>query len=931
MTAIVGRERELRIGEAFVRDVAAGPTLLLIDGEAGIGKTTLWAAIAHHASATGLTVLRSQPTAAETSLTFSAFADLLATVPEAALEPLPAVQRRAIDVALFRAEPTGRVAEQGLLGAATRSVLLSLATVRPLVLAIDDLQWIDPPSAAILSYALRRIGDARVGILVAQRSGEESPIDLASLPSTVARHHVPVTPLSLAAMHHLLKDRLGTPLPRSSLVRIHDASGGRPLFALEMARMLRDRSDSRDDEPLPVPSTVREFVRRRVQALQPSTRAVLVAASAHRDPTVASVAAAVERDVADDLDIAEREQVARVHEGRVTFAHPLFAAAIYAETPAAERRDLHGRLARTVADLEERARHRALASYGPDGGVASELERAAESASARAAPLAAADLLRIALRMTPADEVDAVDKRKLALGRALKLGGDATEAAHVLEDAARSSATRRARARALLVLANVVFELDPGPRAAPLAAEALADAEDDAELMTEAHATLAAVDYDDWRQAAYHAREAKRLLADVPDPSPALESLVLYGYASAEIRDGQPLPAEAIERALELERIAPTPIVSDRLSASLGYWLFLTADDLEGGRHWMEATYRAAVEEGDEGSIPYALSHRALLEFAAGDWATAEAYARRHLAAARDAGTDSNRLDALFGLVQVLVHQGRESEARPLIDELLRDAEAAGSLWDLTKGLTALGALELARGETEAAARHLLEVEEGRNRLGDEQHRRHEGDLVEALIALGRLDAARDTVATIERRARRYRRHSRLAVAARCRALLSAAEGDLDGAITYLEEALREHELAPFPFERARTELVLGRVRRRRRERSLAKAAFESALAAFDQLGATLWAQHARAELDRVGLRRGTGTTLTEGERRVAELVASGRTVADAAAMLFVSHRTAEANLSRAYRKLGIGSRAELGAIMGGRTVPPEEGRRAAE
>ena len=238
--------------------------------------------------------------------------------------------------------------------------------------------------------------------------------------------------------------------------------------------------------------------------------------------------------------------------------------------------------------------------------------------------------------------------------------------------------------------------------------------------MTEAHATLAAVDYDDWRQATHHAREAKRLLAEVPDPSPALESFVLQGFAAAEIRDGNPWPVDAIERALELERIAPPSVVSDRLSASLGYWLFLTADDLDGGRRWMEATYAAAVEEGDEGSIPFALSHLPLLEFAAGNWAKAEECARRYLVAATDAGQDGERLGALFGLAQVLVHQGRESEARPLIEELLRDAEAAGSLWDVTKGLAALGALELSLGNAEAAVEHLSGAEEGRDRLGDE-------------------------------------------------------------------------------------------------------------------------------------------------------------------------------------------------------------------
>src|SRR5262249_1763178 len=157
---------------------------------------------------------------------------------------------------------------------------------------------------------------------------------------------------------------------------------------------------------------------------------------------------------------------------------------------------------------------------------------------------------------------------------------------------------------------------------------------------------------------------------------------------------------DLVDRALELERAAPNPVVSDRLSASLGYWLFLGADDLDGGRRWMEATYAAAVDEGDEGSIPFALSHLPLLEFAAGAWPRAEATAGRFLAASAELGQDGQRLAALFALGNVLAHQGREAEARPVIAELLRDAEASTSLWDSTKGLAALGALELSLGNT---------------------------------------------------------------------------------------------------------------------------------------------------------------------------------------------------------------------------------------
>jgi DNA-binding CsgD family transcriptional regulator len=329
----------------------------------------------------------------------------------------------------------------------------------------------------------------------------------------------------------------------------------------------------------------------------------------------------------------------------------------------------------------------------------------------------------------------------------------------------------------------------------------------------------------------------------------------------------------------------------------------------------MEATYQTVLDEGDEGSIPYALSHLPLLEFAAGNWSRAEEVARQYLAVSIELGHESQRVSALFALANVLAHQGREAEARPLIEELLRDAERAGSLWDVTKGLTALGALELSLGRSDIAADHLLRADAGWKAMRDEIHGRHEADLVEALVEAGRIDEAAEVAAAIDGRARRYGRHSRLAIAARGRGLVSAAAGQMDAAIVALEEALREHAQAPFPFDVARTQLVLGRVRRRRRERTLAKQAFDEALPTFEGLGAALWAVRTRGELERVGLRRGAGPALTEGERRVAELAATGLTNREVAAALFLSPKTVEVNLSRAYEKLGVRSRAELGAL----------------
>jgi DNA-binding NarL/FixJ family response regulator len=916
MAGIVGRDAELRVGDSFVRALADGPQVLLIEGEAGIGKTRLWAEIADRAAAAHLTVCRSQPTGAETSLTFSALGDLLEAVPETAFRDLPTAQRRAIDAALLRVEPTGDGLEQRLVGAALRTVLRAIADERPLVLALDDLQWVDAASATTLGYALRRLGGAKVGILGARRAGLASPLDLRSLPADVHLQEINLQPLSLAALHHLLKNRLGAALPRSTLVRVHEASAGHPLFAIEISRLLQDVPPIRPDQPLPVPSTVRELVSRRVRDLPTSTRELLLALASHGHPTVTGLAAALGRDISTDLEVADREDVARVDADRLAFTHPLFAAAIYADASDTQRRRTHARLARAVANVEEQARHRALAAAEPDSDVAADLERAAHAAAARAAPLAAAELLRMSLRLTPAEDPVAIDERKVALGRYLKLGGDTAEARRVLDDAVATASSQNGRARAGIVLANVLYDLDAGPRSSAVALRAIEDSSGDPELVILSHATLSAVDYSDRARAFHHAREAMRLLGEISEPDPALESMVLYVYATAEVQSGNPLPREVIDRSLELERTAPNPIVSDRLSASLGYWLLQVADDFDEGRRWMEATYAAAIEEGDEGSIPYALSHQPLLEFDAGNWGRAEEAARRHLAASVELGQDSSRLAALFSLGNVLAHRGREAEARTVLDELLRDADVTGSLWDLTKGLAALGALELSHGNAEAAVEHLLRAEEGRDELADDINRRYEGDLVEALVEVGRIDDARAISRKVEARARRFGRHSRLAVAARCRGVVSAASGRLDEAVAALEDAQREHALATFPFDVARTDLVLGRVRRRRRERTLAKVALESALAGFEAVGAQRWAERARAELERIGLRRGSGTELTTGERRVAELAASGLTNRQVADALFLSPKTVEVTLSRAYQKLGVRSRAELGALM---------------
>jgi DNA-binding NarL/FixJ family response regulator len=231
-------------------------------------------------------------------------------------------------------------------------------------------------------------------------------------------------------------------------------------------------------------------------------------------------------------------------------------------------------------------------------------------------------------------------------------------------------------------------------------------------------------------------------------------------------------------------------------------------------------------------------------------------------------------------------------------------------------GLSALGFLELSLGNAAEADRHLNPLVARMEAAGVREPgaARFVPDAIEALIALGRLDEAETLLIRLERRARTLDRASALAASARCRALLAAARGDLASALSTLEAALAEHDRAAMPFERARTLLVLGEVRRRAKYKRAARETLEAALAVFEELGAELWAAKARSDLGRIGGRAPATDALTPTERRVAELVAEGRPTKVVAGELFVSVKTVEGHLSRIYAKLGVRSRAELAA-----------------
>ena len=329
------------------------------------------------------------------------------------------------------------------------------------------------------------------------------------------------------------------------------------------------------------------------------------------------------------------------------------------------------------------------------------------------------------------------------------------------------------------------------------------------------------------------------------------------------------------------------------------------------------------VARGEEQALAWEVGFtRVWLECWSGDLESAQRAADDGVERLLALETSVGRALALTSRAQVDGYAGRADEAR-------RGAEAAYELfeqagWNGSMGwaLTTLGFVELSVGRPEAAAERLRRSSPAWSPSGLPEPAAAgalmTGDTAEALVEVGRLEEAEAIVELLEIRGAALDRTWAIAVGARCRGLLLAARGDVTGAEQALERALAVHERLPMPIEKARSLLVLGRIRRRFRKRLTAKAALEEALAIFDAVGSSRWAEQASIEIACLGLRpRGSGD-LTPSEERVARLAASGLTNREVAASLIVSPKTVEAQLARAYRKLGIHSRAELGARMSG-------------
>lgn len=412
---VSGREGELAIVEAFLDRPAEGPRALVVEGEAGIGKSTVWLAAVAAARERSFRVLSSRPAEAERTLANVVLGDLFGDVPPEVLGTLPVARRRAFESALLLQETPDVPVDPLALGAAILTLLPLLADGVPLVLAIDNDHWSDASSAATLGFALRRVQHEPI-LLVLSRRIDSAPAT--RLEETVGPAEVEllrIGPLSLGAMQLLLRQRLELTFPRPMLMRLHEVSGGNPFFALELARA-QSADPGRDATmPLVVPSSLERLVDARLGALDDQARRALLLIAAHGRPPVALLRAV--EVTPETLNQARTAKVIETADGVVRFTHPLLASATYQMADREERRAAHRRLATVIEDPVPRGRHLALGADEPDEGVANLLESAVSVARDRGMPMAAAELGEHALRLTPPGAVDDRHRRARAPAR----------------------------------------------------------------------------------------------------------------------------------------------------------------------------------------------------------------------------------------------------------------------------------------------------------------------------------------------------------------------------------------------------------------------------------------------------------------------------------------------------------------------------------
>lgn len=907
--AVIGREVELASIESVLGAGARGAAVIMVGGT-GIGKTTLWDAAVGVARAHGVRVLAARSSGSEAQLPFAGLIDLCEPIELAELSGLPSPQRCALEAALLRAEPRGGSVESTAIARGLLGVVRALAGRDPVLIAIDDLQWLDRPSGDLLAFLARRLGDADVRFLLTRRPARTGALEQVLVRQGLER--LQVTGLSLGAVRRLLFERLGLTLSRQLLRRIVEATEGNPLFVLEVGRSLVERGTPSVADELPLPDTVEELFAERVGRLQGPVRRVLLVVALSADPSVDEVAAVVSTPAIDD---AVDAGVVAIEGGRVRASHPLLAATMQRHSSVRERRELHLALAGAAREEQLQVLHLALATTRPDGELAGRLAAAAKDARARGARGQAVLLAGHALRLTPTAAAERPE-RVMALAERLDEAGELPRLTALLEQEMASLPIGGLRARAWELLgdgANVHSVREQNR----YLERALADCGEDHDMRA---ALLARMAGNAAVGAITQLRDAEKLAMDAVREATGgrIKHEALYELAWPRVLTGRP-----VDDLCEQSRVAddPSAYISgtpERVAAKRLLW----RGEIERARELLSKLASLADARGEPTSYAMVRFHLCELELRVGELEAAS----RLLDEWAESSDFETQFRPQYHRCRALLAaaRGDADDTVRWADETIERARAAAYHWDELEALRARGTAALLGQTPDRAVEDLKPVWEHCEREGvlDPGAFPVAPELVEALVELGEVEAARAVTERLGRLAERQEHPWALASAKRCRALVMLARDPQDeAAAALLREAACDLESLGLRFDAARCLLGLGRARRRSKQWRAAREVLEAAVAGFVALAAAGWADRARAELARVGARRRRADSgeLTPSERRVVELAAEGLANKEIASTLYVTVNTVEVHLAHAYAKLGVHSRSQLAGSLAAR------------
>jgi DNA-binding CsgD family transcriptional regulator len=913
---LVGRRRELARMRSCLDEAWSGPsTVLVIEGDPGIGKSTMLAEA--RAAAPG-TVLSTTGIEGESDIVYGNLADVfrgryahLAAIPERQADALASV---------FAIGPS-RPADRFTVASATLNLLGAIAAEGPLLVTIDDAQWIDPASLQALLFAANRLEVQGVVLLFAVRARQPTGQQLSRFPTLA------LDGLGASDARQLLAEAGVPAMSEASTSRLVEESGGNPLALLTLPTTM-----PADDlalwalsaEPLPISSVLENAFCGNITTLPAETRQALlmlaVLGSGTLKPT--SVWSAAELSL-DDLDPAEEAGLIVYRQGRPEFRHPLIRAAAYRVATTAARRRAHLHAADLLESstnaraLERRAGHLVAAGTAANESLASTFQATADQELATGNFTVAGKLYQRSADLTPNPNI--AMRRMLLAANALRLAGAIDESRGLLADAASRgddpavlAAIGHALSRLEVYRGSMVQGRD-GLLEIGIAA-AVRSPVQAADILSDA--ALASTVIGDMETARTSARHAMALVAH-PGSSPPLQVTAVSVLVSALSGDQGEARALLAPRTAEIDTVDPLGIdfiYQVSLELSLAHFAL---EETDRSRVLLQRAVEGARERSATGVLPFRLGSLARVEFWQGRWATALATVHEALRLADETGWVSERPSSLATLARIEAVTGRHEECRSHAKDATAAAELAGAGTYAALGHVALGMLELTCQNPAAAIGHFELVTAFADNVGFARSpvMWWSSDLIECYVAEGMLDAARHELAKLEVVASGPAMPTTAAVAARCRALLEPAAFE-----RYMADALRLHAIGDMPFEQARTELLMGGYLRRRNQQGKARPLLASALATFERLGAVDWASRARDQLEATGMRirrttNGLGE-LTPQELQVALAVARGMSNKEVAGHLFLSVKTVEFHLSHVFQKLGVNRRTRVASLV---------------